>query len=81
MTSVHRRPTLDTVAEGAGVSRMTVSNAFNRPDQVAAATRERVMRVARELGYTGPDPAGRSLRRGRSGTIGVLLTEKLPYAF
>jgi DNA-binding LacI/PurR family transcriptional regulator len=63
------------------VSRMTVSNAFNRPDQVAAATRERVMRVARELGYTGPDPAGRSLRRGRSGTIGVLLTEKLPYAF
>ncbi|MFN8159384.1 MAG: LacI family DNA-binding transcriptional regulator [Candidatus Nanopelagicales bacterium] len=75
------RPTLDTVAQAAGVSRMTVSNAYNRPDQLSAATRERVLAVAAELGYGGPDPAGRSLRRGRSSTIGVLLTERLPYAF
>lgn len=75
------RPTLDTVAKAAGVSRMTVSNAYNRPDQLSAATRERVLAVAAELGYGGPDPAGRSLRRRSSGTIGVLLTERLPYAF
>lgn len=75
------RPTLDTVAEAAGVSRMTVSNAYNRPDQLSAATRERVLAVAAELGYGGPDPAGRSLRRGRAGTVGVLLTESLTYAF
>jgi DNA-binding LacI/PurR family transcriptional regulator len=75
------RPTLDTVAAAAGVSRMTVSNAYNRPDQLSAATRQRVLDVARSLGYAGPDPAGRSLRRGRSGTIGVLLTESLSYAF
>lgn len=75
------RPTLDTVAKAAGVSRMTVSNAYNRPDQLSAATRERVLAVAAELGYGGPDPAGRSLRRGRSSTIGVLLTERLAYAF
>ena len=75
------RPTLDTVAEAAGVSRMTVSNAYNRPDQLSAATRERVLAVAAELGYGGPDPAGRSLRRGRAGTVGVLLTENLTYAF
>jgi DNA-binding LacI/PurR family transcriptional regulator len=75
------RPTLDTVARAAGVSRMTVSNAYNRPDQLSATTRERVLAVAAELGYGGPDPAGRSLRRGRSGTVGVLLTERLPYAF
>lgn len=77
----HGRPTLDTVAERAGVSRMTVSNAYNRPDQLSAATREKVFQAAAELGYGGPDPAGRSLRRGRSGTVGVLLTERLPYAF
>ncbi len=77
----HGRPTLDTVAERAGVSRMTVSNAYNRPDQLSAATRAKVFQAAAELGYGGPDPAGRSLRRGHSGTVGVLLTERLPYAF
>lgn len=75
------RPTLDTVAQAAGVSRMTVSNAYNRPDQLSAATRERVLAVAAELGYGGPDPAGRSLRRGSTGTIGIVLTESLSYAF
>src|SRR4051812_32257827 len=75
------RPTLDDVAAAAGVSRMTVSNAYNRPDQLSAATRERVLAVAAGLGYAGPDAAARSLRRGRAGAIGVLLTESLPYAF
>ena len=75
------RPTLDTVAQAAGVSRMTVSNAYNRPDQISGQTREKVLRIAAELGYAGPDPAARSLRRGRAGTVGVLLTERLPYAF
>jgi DNA-binding LacI/PurR family transcriptional regulator len=75
------RPTLETVARAAGVSRMTVSNAYNRPDQLSPATRERVLAVADQLGYCGPDPAARSLRRRSSGTIGVLLTERLEYAF
>ncbi len=61
------RPTLDTVAAAAGVSRMTVSNAYNRPDQLSPATRERVLAVAEQLGYGGPDPAARSLRRGQVG--------------
>jgi DNA-binding LacI/PurR family transcriptional regulator len=75
------RPTLDTVAAEAGVSRMTVSNAYNRPDQLSAATRERVLAVAERLGYGGPDPTAASLRRQRTGTVGVVLTERLPYAF
>ncbi len=75
------RPTLDTVARAAGVSRMTVSNAYNRPDQLSAATRQRVLEAARRVGYAGPDPAAQSLRRGSTGTIGVVLTEQLPYAF
>lgn len=75
------RPTLETVAQVAGVSAMTVSNAYNRPDQLSEQTRARVLAVAEELGYAGPDPAGRSLRTRRADTIGVLLTEQLPYAF
>lgn len=75
------KPTLDTVAEAAGVSRMTVSNAYNRPDQLSAATRERILAVAAELGYPGPDPAGRSLRRGHADAVGVLLSEDLSAAF
>jgi len=75
------RPTMTTVARAAGVSPMTVSNTYNRPDEVAQTTREKVLRIAGELGYSGPDPAGRSLRRRRADTVGVLLTEELPYAF
>jgi DNA-binding LacI/PurR family transcriptional regulator len=75
------RPTLVDVARAAGVSRSTVSYAYNQPDRVSDATRERVLAVAEELGYGGPDPLAASLRRGRSGAIGVLITEKLSYAF
>jgi DNA-binding LacI/PurR family transcriptional regulator len=60
---------------------MTVSNAYNRPDQLSAATRERVLAAAQRLGYGGPDPTAASLRRQRTGTVGVVLTERLPYAF
>jgi DNA-binding LacI/PurR family transcriptional regulator len=60
---------------------MTVSNAYNRPDQLSPATRQRVLEVASRLGYAGPDPTAASLRLRRTGTIGVVLTERLPYAF
>ena len=75
------RVTLQTLADRLGVSRTTASNAFNRPDQLNPALREKVLALAAELGYAGPDPAGRALRSGRAGAIGVLLTERLSYAF
>jgi len=75
------KPTLATVAEAMGVSRTTVSNAYNRPDQLTPELRERILETARRLGYPGPDPAGRRLRQGRAGAVGVLLTEQLSYAF
>ena len=74
------RVTLLTIAERLGVSRMTVSNAFSKPDQLSAALRERILAVADELGYVGPDPAGRALARGTAGTVSVLLTETLQEA-
>jgi DNA-binding LacI/PurR family transcriptional regulator len=73
--------TLATLADAVGVSRTTVSNAYNRPDQLTPELRQRILDTARELGYPGPDPAGRRLRQGRAGAIGVLLTERLSYAF
>ena len=73
--------TLQTIANRVGVSRMTVSNAFSRPDQLSTELRERILAVADALGYCGPDPAAQSLSRGRSGTIGVLFTDRLAYAF
>jgi DNA-binding LacI/PurR family transcriptional regulator len=60
---------------------MTVSNAFSRPDQLSAALRERILAIADELGYVGPDPAARTLARGATGTVGILLTESPRYAF
>jgi DNA-binding LacI/PurR family transcriptional regulator len=78
---VARRATLQTIADAVGVSRATVSNAYNRPDQLGAELRERIMDAARELGYPGPDPAARSLRRGQAGAVGLLFTETLSYAF
>ena len=75
------RVTLQTVADRVGVSRMTVSNAFSRPDQLSTELRTRILAAARALGYSGPDPAGRALARGTTGAIGVLLTDSLHYAF
>jgi DNA-binding LacI/PurR family transcriptional regulator len=64
-----------------GVSRTTVSNAYNRPDQLSPELRERVLDAARRLGYPGPDPVARSLRTRQAGAVGLLLTEALSYAF
>ncbi|GHG29870.1 LacI family transcriptional regulator [Amycolatopsis bullii] len=60
---------------------MTVSYCYNQPDRVAPETRRRVREAAAELGYRGPDPTARSLRRRHVGAIGVVLGEHLAYAF
>lgn len=73
--------TLQTIADRLGVSRMTVSNAFSRPDQLSSQLRERILATADELGYAGPDPAARALARGSTGAVGVLLTDQLHEAF
>ncbi len=73
--------TMKTIAERLGVSRMTVSNAYSHPDQLSEELRTRILAEADALGYCGPDPAARSLSQGRSGTVGVLFTDRLSYAF
>jgi DNA-binding LacI/PurR family transcriptional regulator len=75
------RATLTRIAQEVGVSAMTVSNAYNRPDQLSEALRERIFETAGRLGYHGPDPVGRSLRRQRTDVVGVLYSNPLSYAF
>ena len=71
----HRRsrPTLREVAEAAGVSLMTASYVYSQPDRVAPATAAKVRAAAERLDYPGPHPGARSLRRGRAGSLGVVL--------
>jgi DNA-binding LacI/PurR family transcriptional regulator len=73
--------TLQSIADRVGVSRMTVSNAFSRPDQLSADLRARILTAADELGYVGPDPAARALARGRTGAVGMVLNDRLSDAF
>ncbi len=75
------RPTLADVAAAAGVSVSTASLAFSGAGPIAAATRDRVLATAQELGYTGPNPLGRQLRRGRSGIVGVVVGDALRRSF
>jgi DNA-binding LacI/PurR family transcriptional regulator len=73
--------TLADVAAHIGVSRTTVSNAYNRPDQLSPKLREKVLAAAIELGYDGPNPMARGLRRGRAGSLGLVFDAPLSYAF
>lgn len=65
-----RMPTVDDVAQVAGVSRQTVSNVLNSPSIVREPTRERVLAAIAQLGYR-PHASARRLRTRKSSTVGV----------
>jgi LacI family transcriptional regulator len=73
-TRLHATTAAD-VALAAGVHPSTVSRSLDplKQDQVNEVTRERVTRIATELGYQ-PNMTASSLRRRRSNTIGVLIS-------
>ena len=79
--SLKARGTLKDVAKTVGVSHTTVSNAFNRPDQLSSDLRERILAAARSMSYPGPNPAARMLRTGFARTIAVVWTDPMPHAF
>jgi DNA-binding LacI/PurR family transcriptional regulator len=66
-----KRVTLEDVAAAAGVSRALVSIVIREAPGASAATRERVMRAAAELGYR-PDVRARLLARSQSKLIGTV---------
>ncbi len=75
------RVTLKDVADAAGVSTASVSYAYTRPARVSKKLHTRILETARKLGYSGPDPVASNLRRGQTGTIGVVLADPLPETF
>ncbi|GAB1456746.1 LacI family DNA-binding transcriptional regulator [Spirochaetota bacterium] len=70
------RITIKDIALKAGVSKTTVSFAFNDPSKISKATYERVMHYTKQLGYV-PDPVARTLTTKRIGAIGLLLQQPI----
>lgn len=71
--------TLREIAAQARVSVNTVSRALNGKPEVAVETRERILAIARELGYT-PAPAAKAAGAQSTGVIGVVVSDNVnPY--
>ena len=66
--------TIRDVAARAGVSAATVSRVFSRPESVTIETRRRVLSAADELRYA-PHPVARSLARGHTGNLGLVVPD------
>jgi DNA-binding LacI/PurR family transcriptional regulator len=67
-----KRLTITDIAEAAGVSTGAVSYALNGKPGVSQATRDKVVRIAADLGWR-PSTAARALTRSRSGAIGLIV--------
>ena len=74
MASQRPGPNLSRIATSLGVSVATVSNALSGKGRVSGQLIERIREHAAELGYV-PSQAGRALRTGRSGVLGLVLPD------
>ena len=70
--------TIDDIARELGTSVSTVSKALNGYADISEDTRQRVMAVAREMGYH-PNAAARNLRRQRTDRIGLMINSSITY--
>jgi DNA-binding LacI/PurR family transcriptional regulator len=67
-----KRPTIADIARRAGVTKAAVSFALNGQPGVSAATRERILAIAEEVGFQ-PNSAARALSDGRAGAFGLVI--------
>jgi DNA-binding LacI/PurR family transcriptional regulator len=67
-----KRPTIADVAQRAGVTKAAVSFALNGQPGVSAATRERILAIAAEVGFK-PSSAARALSDGKAGAFGLII--------
>lgn len=72
--------TIKDIAEKAGVSKTTVSFAFNNPSRIAPDTLERILTIAYETGYV-PNPVARILSNKKTNAIGIVLQNSFPDLF
>lgn len=78
--AAHRQPTLDEVAELAGVSRSVASRVLNNAPHVSRAKREAVERAVRQLGYV-RNPTARALATRRTGVAALVVAGEEPSIF
>jgi len=64
---------LKEIAEAAGVSTMTVSKALRDKPDVAAATKDRLRALARQMGYV-PNVSAQQLRSGETRLLGLVIS-------
>jgi len=69
--------TINDIAKKAGVSKTSVSYAFNDPGRLPKETVQRILEIAKEIRYV-PNPIARSMTTGRTGALGVLLPMSIP---
>ena len=67
-----KKPTIKTIAKLAGVSHVAVSKALRDAPDISILTKERIIQIAKDVGYT-PNAAARSLSASRSCTIGMIV--------
>jgi DNA-binding LacI/PurR family transcriptional regulator len=67
-----KRPTIADIAARAGVTKAAVSFALNGQPGVSAATRQRILAIAEEVGFQ-PNSAAKALTAGRVGTFGLII--------
>ena len=72
MTQKPSAPTLQDVADAAGVSTATVSRCLNAPEKVVQSTRDRVMAAVSALGYA-PNFGARAMAARRTQTVGAVV--------
>jgi LacI family transcriptional regulator len=66
------KPTLKTIAQMTGFAVTTISRALNNAPELSQDTRDRVQKIAAELGYM-PDRAALRLKTGRTNVITLVL--------
>jgi len=71
--------TLKSIAKELGVSNATVSNAFSRPDQLSEKRRNEILASCKKLGYSGPNKAAQSLRKGKFNIVALVLPDSVEY--
>ena len=69
-----KRITIKDIAAQLRLSVSTVSRALTGDKNIREATRNRVLEVAKQMGYS-PNPAATTIRTGRTGTVGVVIPE------
>lgn len=68
----NRRTTIVTLSRAAGVAPSTISRALKGEGRISTEMRARIVKLAKEMGYT-PHASARTLSSGRSGLIGVVV--------